>query len=98
MTFAAVKVFPEPVTPRRVCCRSPFSMPPISPSIAFGWSPAGAYSLLILKVAIPLLYRLRYENTKKIRAGHDGPHGSKSLFVPNLFESFVEIFVKLDLF
>lgn len=41
ITFAMVKVLPEPVTPRSVCL--PFCCTPLaSLSIAAGWSPLGA--------------------------------------------------------
>ena len=41
MTFAMVKVLPEPVTPSSVWYDSPSRMPSTSFSIASGWSPAG---------------------------------------------------------
>src|SRR3989338_6962421 len=41
MTFAIVKVFPEPVTPRRTCCFLPSFIPRTSFSMACGWSPWG---------------------------------------------------------
>ena len=44
MTFAIVKVFPEPVTPSRVWWASPAPIPSTSRSIAAGWSPAEAKS------------------------------------------------------
>ena len=42
MTFATVKVLPEPVTPSRVLCFEPCSMALTSWSMASGWSPMGA--------------------------------------------------------
>jgi hypothetical protein len=41
MTFAIVKVFPEPVTPSSVWCRWPARIDATSRSIACGWSPVG---------------------------------------------------------
>lgn len=43
MTFAMVKVFPEPVTPKRVTAGTPFVREEQMPSMAEGWSPAGLY-------------------------------------------------------
>jgi hypothetical protein len=43
MTFAIVKVFPEPVTPSRTWCSSPLSRHPASCEIAEPWSPRGSY-------------------------------------------------------
>src|SRR5207247_9044970 len=40
MTFAIVTVLPEPVTPRRVVCRSPLRSALSNPADAPGWSPA----------------------------------------------------------
>jgi hypothetical protein len=44
MTFAIVKVLPEPVTPSSVWWRRFLRMPSVSSAIAFGWSPAGSNS------------------------------------------------------
>ena len=41
MTFAIVKVLPEPVTPSNTCVRMPSLTPSASFSIACGWSPVG---------------------------------------------------------
>jgi hypothetical protein len=41
MTFAIVKVLPEPVTPSSVWNDSPSFTPSTSLAIASGWSPAG---------------------------------------------------------
>ncbi|MNH43250.1 hypothetical protein D3C79_1051040 [compost metagenome] len=41
MTLAMLKVLPEPVTPSRVWCDRPASMPSTIWRIASGWSPAG---------------------------------------------------------
>jgi hypothetical protein len=41
ITWAMVKVLPEPVTPRSTWSRSSLRKPWISSSIAWGWSPAG---------------------------------------------------------
>ena len=49
MTLAAVKVLPDPVTPRSVWKASPSFTPSISFSIARGWSPAGGYGWFSLK-------------------------------------------------
>lgn len=42
MTFAIVKVLPEPVTPSSVWYFIPASKPAVSFAIASGWSPVGA--------------------------------------------------------
>src|SRR3989344_6311826 len=52
MTFAIVKVFPLPVTPKSVWCRRPLSNPCSSFLIACGWSPAGWNGRCNLKLAI----------------------------------------------
>src|SRR3989344_9147914 len=57
MTFAIVKVFPEPVTPRSVWSRLPALRPFTSVSIATGWSPAGRYSLLRINLFTDQLYQ-----------------------------------------
>src|SRR6266540_3030443 len=49
MTCDRVNVLPEPVTPRRVCCFSPWPSPSTSLSIAWGWSPVGSKSATRLK-------------------------------------------------
>ena len=41
MTFAIVKVLPEPVTPSKVCSFMPELTPLTSWSMASGWSPVG---------------------------------------------------------
>ena len=46
---AIVAVLPEPVAPRSVWNRSPFSTPATNPSRAFGWSATGTYAVLSLK-------------------------------------------------
>ncbi len=57
MTFAIVKVLPEPVTPRSTCVCSPASdMPFTSSSIAPGWSPFGSKSETILRATPPSLF------------------------------------------
>ena len=45
ITFAIVKLFPEPVIPSSVWKRSPFASPRPTAAIASGWSPAGARSV-----------------------------------------------------
>ena len=49
MTFAIVKVLPEPVTPTRVEYFEPLFREAHKSSIAFGWSPEGLYLLESLK-------------------------------------------------
>jgi len=49
MTFAIVKVLPEPVTPRSVCTWLPSLKPCTKASMASGWSPVGAKSEWSLK-------------------------------------------------
>src|SRR5882672_2487633 len=49
MTFAIVKVLPDPVTPSSVWDARPSSMPSMSFAIASGWSPDGAKSSASLK-------------------------------------------------
>ena len=41
ITFATVKVLPEPVTPRRTWSRTPDLIPCLRDSMASGWSPEG---------------------------------------------------------
>ena len=41
MTLAMVKVLPDPVTPSRVCQRSPLPAALTSSAMAAGWSPVG---------------------------------------------------------
>jgi hypothetical protein len=41
ITWAMVKVLPEPVTPSSTWSRSPLRRPAIKSAIAVGWSPAG---------------------------------------------------------
>lgn len=43
MTFAMVKVFPLPVTPRSVWCRLPAERERVRFAIARPWSPRGSY-------------------------------------------------------
>ena len=49
ITFATVKVLPEPVTPNNTCAGSPSSTPSVSCLMACGWSPVGLYFDVILK-------------------------------------------------
>src|SRR3989344_576213 len=53
MTFAIVKVFPEPVMPRRTCVFLPCRSPSVSRSIACAWSPAGWKSDFSLNIICP---------------------------------------------
>src|SRR5688572_558568 len=46
ITRAMVWVFPDPVTPSKVCAFIPASRPEASCSMARGWSPVGWYSLV----------------------------------------------------
>lgn len=41
MVLAMVKVLPEPVTPSKTWCLSPFTTPSVSWLMASGWSPLG---------------------------------------------------------
>ena len=52
VTFAIVKVFPEPVTPSSVTASTPSFSASHIPLIAAGWSPEGLYSESILNFAI----------------------------------------------
>ena len=52
MTLAMVKVFPDPVTPKRTCALSPRNSPVVSCRMASGWSPVGLKSEEILKSVI----------------------------------------------
>ena len=52
MTFAIVKVLPEPVTPSSVWKARPSWMPSTSLAIASGWSPAGAIRLVQFERAV----------------------------------------------
>ena len=45
ITFAAVNVLPDPVTPSSTWCFFFSTMPLQSASMALGWSPCGANSL-----------------------------------------------------
>ena len=49
MTLARVKVFPDPVTPRRVWWGEPERMDFFRFKMAAGWSPAGLNDALTLK-------------------------------------------------
>ena len=52
ITLAIVKVFPEPVTPIRVCSFLPSFIARVSFSMACGWSPAGLKALSNLNIPI----------------------------------------------
>jgi hypothetical protein len=55
ITFAIVKVLPDPVTPNKVCAGTPSSTPSVSWAIASGWSPVGWYSEINSKFIIACL-------------------------------------------
>src|SRR5258708_1343205 len=46
ITFATVKVLPDPVMPSRTWCLSPRARPSISSPMALGWSPLGSKCVL----------------------------------------------------
>jgi hypothetical protein len=52
MTFAIVKVLPDPVTPSSVWCRFPARTDFTSLTMACPWSPCGLYSVLSRKTDI----------------------------------------------
>jgi hypothetical protein len=52
MTFAIVKVLPEPVTPRSVWCFAPEEIASVSFAMACGWSPAGWYGETISNINV----------------------------------------------
>ena len=58
ITFAIVKVLPEPVTPSSTWVRSCRLMPSTSSRIAVGWSPFGSYSDLMTKGCPPLRWMM----------------------------------------
>ena len=58
MTWATVKVLPEPVTPSRVWSRLPWRRLSTSPAIACGWSPAGWKSEVSWNWGTPASLRL----------------------------------------
>src|SRR5690606_12521981 len=52
ITFAIVKVLPDPVTPKSTCDFLPLSSPPTRRSIAAGWSPAGSKSVFSRNIVL----------------------------------------------
>src|SRR6187455_400697 len=71
MSFAAVKVFPVPVAPRRTWCFRPPSTPSDRAAIAVGWSPVGSYGALTLRSGIgSILATFLTGAVRHIRAGH----------------------------
>ena len=58
MTFAIVKVFPDPVTPKSTWLNSPLFALLTNFLIASGWSPAGLKSDLILNFFPPSSFPL----------------------------------------
>src|SRR5262245_40070975 len=52
MTFATVKVFPDPVTPSSTWCCELANNPSVSFAIACGWSPSGSNGATSLNMQI----------------------------------------------
>lgn len=63
ITFAIVKVLPDPVTPNKVCAGTPSSTPSVSWAIASGWSPVGWYSEINSKFINSMFSLMRCKNT-----------------------------------